>query len=172
MNTTENRHSPIRRQLDAYAESWKSDHLAAQECFDVEERIAIGLSLASALDTLEAGWRRRVFTATWPPSDTDDEVFHTCLNLWLTVSDVIVSRAADLEQRFGTVSGASELRAATEKARTHLATWSAPTPAIAVGLRDQSLTPSEANELDTLLGNTAPPLPARQFEVKGSSFLS
>ena len=172
MNTTENRHSPIRRQLDAYAESWKSDHLAAQECFDVEEGIAIGVSLASVLDQMEAGWRGRVFRGTRPPSDDEADLFRALLELWLIVSDMALSRAVELEGRFETVKGIDDLRAVVARTRSRLDTWTPPTPAKAIGLREQTLSPEEATELDALLQRAAPPSPTRTFDTKDSSFLS
>ena len=172
MNTTENRHSPIRRQLDAYAETWKSDHLAAQECFDVEERIAIGVSLASVLDQTEAGWRDRVFRGDRPPSNDEAALFRTMFEWWLTVSEWALSRSTEMEQHFGRVKGLDDMRAAVVRTRSHLSTWTPPAPAKAVGQRDQALSPEEAAELDAVLNRAAPPLPTRGFDTKDSSFLS
>lgn len=170
MSTAEKRHTPLQRQLQAYAESWKSDHVAAQECFDLEERIAVGVSLASLLDRAEMAWRDRVFRGVRPASSDEDERIQPLLQFWLASSDVILSHAAELEQRFGTVEGFPDLLAATQKARAHLASWSPPKPSAAVGLRDQTLTPDEAKELDAILGRPAPPVPQRRFETKDSSF--
>jgi hypothetical protein len=172
MNTAEKRHAPLRRQLDAYAESWKSDHLAAQECFDWEDVIAVGLSSGSAIDRVEGKWRDRVFRCTRPPSEDEAALFREFLELWLTTSDALLARVADLEATFGVMAGLAELRTAVANARARLSAWSPPKPAAAVGQRDQALTAEDAAELDSLLNRPSPPLPIRTFDAKDSSFLS
>lgn len=172
MNTAEMRHAPLRRQLDAYAESWKSDHLAAQEFFEWEDVIAVGLSSVTAIDRIEGTWRDRVFRGVRPPSEDEAARVREALQSWLTISDELLARVSDIEASFGGLAGLLELRATVTSTRARLNSWSSPKPAAAVGQRDQALSADESVELDALLKRSAPPLPNRTFDVKDSSFLS
>ena len=71
--------SPLRRQLEAYAETWRADHIAAMACLDVEDAIAVGLSVFSLLWDREHHWRDEVFRGGLP-FRSEDDLDHQPLN--------------------------------------------------------------------------------------------
>jgi hypothetical protein len=169
MNATQRR-SPLHRQLEAYEESWKSDHLAAQDCRDWEELIAVGIAAGESLERVNRNWREGVFRGTYAFDAGDERELRDLHLLWLTITQGLCARATALEQAFGAVAGFAELRDVATRIAKQLASWTAPKLASAVGSRDQQLSREDAANLDALLTKPSPP-PTRQFKEMESSFL-
>src|SRR5262245_12136859 len=151
MNTVERRRSPVYRQVEAYEESWKRNHDAVQECWAWEDTIAVGLSTCSLVERADRAWRDRVFRGAEALSDDANTFYRTLYEVWLRVTEAILEEASRLEGDFGSVEGAGELGQAAERVRQRLASWQPPRLSLAVGLRDQTLTPEAAGELDRIL---------------------
>jgi hypothetical protein len=66
MSTVDRGRSPVYRQLEAYEETWKSDHKEAIECRDWEDAIAIGINIFHMLAEREQAWRDQVFRGATP----------------------------------------------------------------------------------------------------------
>jgi len=146
------RRSPVRGQLDAYADAWKLDHDSAMECRDCEEVIAVGLSVYRFLKERENHWRDEVFRGVHPFRADDERDFQSRLKNWLQTTEVAIrDRIVGLESVFGDIEGVSELRSLTNEAATTLTTWQSPKISSAIGLREINLTPEGAKELDRIL---------------------
>jgi predicted anti-sigma-YlaC factor YlaD len=162
MGAVERRHSPVYRQLEAYEESWKQDHKEAMACRDWEDAIAVGINIFHMLQEREQVWRDQVFRGALPYSEEDNLDHQARFASWLdTTRQVVAEILAGLEKRFGTVGGAAELRACADRAETILRKWEAPRLSAAVGLREMTLSPESAAELDRVL-QEARQLPAEQ----------
>jgi hypothetical protein len=161
MTIAERRDSPVRRQVEAYEESWQKDHLALGQCWACEDTIAVGLATGMLLERVDRSWRDRVFRGVEDYSAEADDLSRTLFRVWLRVTASVLDQAARLEKEYGTVEGASELRQAEERIRVRLDEWQAPRLSRAVGLREMTLSPEAAAQLDQVLQQTPPPLPAR-----------
>lgn len=175
MNTFERRRSPVYRQLEAYGESWKRDHSEAMACRDWEDAIAVGINIFHMIRDREQAWRDQVFRGVMPFSEEDNLDHLGRFAEWLdTTRKVLAETLPRLEERFGTIEGAAELRACAQEAETVVREWQPPRLSAAVGLREMALSPEAAAELDRLIDqakSSPPPTPPRRIETKDASFL-
>ena len=175
MNTVDKGRSPVYRQLEAYEETWKRDHSEAMACRDWEDAIAVGINIFQMLQEREQAWRDQVFRGVVPYSENDNLDHQTRFANWLdTTREVLTEVLPELEKRFGVVEGAPELRRCAELAEKILREWQPPRLSRAVGLREMTLSPEAATELDQIIdeAKTSPPaMPPRQLETKGPDFL-
>jgi hypothetical protein len=145
------RRSPVQRQVEAYEESWRQAHQAAVACRDCEETITVGISVFRLLNEAALNWRERVIRGTEEFSAEHNQLVQTQFQLWLKVTDNLLGALSPLENQFGVVERADELRACAERARRTLATWKPPQLTRAIGLREMKLSQQEADELDRIL---------------------
>jgi hypothetical protein len=175
MNPVERRRSPVGRQLEAYEESWHKDHTQAMACRDWEDAIAVGINIFRMLREREQSWRDQVFRGALAFSEDDNLDHQGRFADWLdTTRGVLATTLPELEKRFGAVEGAEELRQCFEWAEGIIEGWQPPRLSSAVGLREMTLTPEAAAELDRTIqeARSAPPaMPTRRMEIKGASFL-
>jgi hypothetical protein len=85
------------------------------------------------------------------------------------VTGHILDIVPDLEEQFGNVEGAAEARRCVAEAHRLLEQWQPPRLATAVGLRDMTLTPQAAADLDRFVEETTanpPPMPTRRLETR------
>jgi len=159
MNTVERRPSPVYQQVKAYEEAWKKDHDAVRECWDWEDTITVGISTGLLLERVDCAWRDRVFRETEEYCDEANEAYQTLFTVWLRVTDAVLAGVVELESRFGQVDNAEELRQLAARVREHLARWEKPRLSMAVGLREQKLSPEAAAEMNRILyeAQTNPP---------------
>lgn len=159
MKSVGRRHSPVYRQLEAYEGTWKRDHDAAMACRDWEDAIAVGINIFHMLREREQTWRDQVFRGVLAYSEDDNLDQQSRFATWLdTTKQVLAETLPALEQRFGRVEAAADLRQCAETAEDLLREWQPPRLSSAVGLREMELSPEAAAELDHLLAE-APPLP-------------
>jgi hypothetical protein len=152
MSTAERCRSPVYRQLEAYGEAWKPDHADAMVCRDWEDAIAIGLAIYRMLWERLDAWHDQVFRGVVPFSEEDNRDHQARLANWLaTTKEVLAETLPGLEARFGQVEGAAELRRCAEAVEALLSGWVPPRLSMAVGLREQTLSPEAAAELDRIL---------------------
>lgn len=156
MSATENLHSPILRQLEAYEESWQRDHAAVRECWGLEDAIAIGITTAALLDRIDRAWRDRVFRGTEPASDETNASHRALFELWLRITDAALTKAEPLEALYDRVEGLSELRGAAARVRERLVSWQPPRLSAAVGLREMTLSADAAAEFERFLSEPPP----------------
>jgi hypothetical protein len=145
------RSSPVQRQLEAYEESWKQDHQGAMACRDLEDTVAVGIAVFRLIERVEDSWRERVFRGAENYADPYDRWVQALYRGWLQVTDAVLTAVPALERRFGSVDGADELRACAGQARSLLDHWQPPRLSAAVGLREMTLTPEAAAELDRII---------------------
>jgi hypothetical protein len=175
MSTVEKRRSPVYRQLEAYEESWKRDHAEAMACRDWEDAIAVGINIFHMLQEREHVWRDQVFREVIAYSDDDNQDHRARFENWLgTTKEVLEKVLPDLEKHFGMVEGATELRKCLLLAEKILQEWQPPQLSRAVGLREMTLSPEGAAELDRITDQatrTPPSMPARRLQTQGPDFL-
>src|SRR5438067_1520686 len=102
MTTAQRRYSPVRRQVEAYEESWQKDH-AALQCWTCEDTIAVGLATCMLLERVDRSWRDRVFRGVEEYSAETNDLYRTLFQVWLRVTESVLDQAARLEKEFGTV---------------------------------------------------------------------
>jgi hypothetical protein len=176
MSTVEGRYSPVYCQVEAYEEAWKKDHDAVQESWAYEDTVAVGISTGQLLERVDRGWRDRVFRATEDYCEEANETYHTLFTLWLRVTDAVLARVTELEPRLGQVDGAEELRQIAGRIREQLARWEKPRLSMAVGLREQTLSPEAAAEFRRLLAEAKrlppekPPVSPLPIEITAAEF--
>jgi len=151
MNRTEQSQSPVYRQLEAYEESWKNEHEALQECWNGEDTIAVGITTGELLERTNNAWRERVFRGVQPYHEEANNFVRSLFELWLRVTESLLGYAERLETTYDFVAGIQELRALAKRFRECLANWQPPRISSAVGLRETTLTPVAARELDRIL---------------------
>jgi hypothetical protein len=76
--------------------------------------------------------------------------------MWLRVTEAVLAHA-EAPERQPAVERLGDLRKAAAAARQHLAGWQPPHLSSAVGLREMTLTPEAAADLDALLRRVGPP---------------
>jgi len=178
MNTAEQRRSPVYRQLEAYEETWKRDHKEAMDCRDWEDAIAVGLAMYRLFWERLVAWHDQVFRGTIPFAEEDNSDHQARLANWLaTTKEFLVEALPEVEARFGQVQGAAELRQCAIAAEGLLQTWVPPRLSMAVGLRDQTLSPEAAGELDGIIekaGTNPPPMPTGPIprEISAQEFFA
>jgi hypothetical protein len=166
MSTAERRRSPVYRRLEAYEESWKQNHDEALACRGWEDAIALGIKLFHMLREREQAWRDQVFRGTIPYSEDDNLDQRTRFADWLaTTREVLAGSVPALEQRFGAVAVAAELQACAEQAEAVLREWQPPRLSMAVGLREMTLSPEAAAELDRTLQDAGQRPPERPHQA-------
>ena len=175
MNTVDKARSPLHRQLKAYEETWKRDHQDAMACRDWEDALAVGVNIFRHAAGREQAWRDQVFRGTVAFADKDDLEHRGRFAMWLnTTREVLTEILPGLETRFGTVAGADALRRCASLAEKVVREWQPPRLARAVGLREVTLSPEAAAELDRIVdeaNRNPPPMPARRMEARGPDFL-
>jgi hypothetical protein len=161
MDTLERTRSPVRRQVEAYEESWKNDHDTLKVSWALEDTISIGLATFLVLKRAENSWRDRVFSGGEQYSEEANRFFIRQHEIWLFTTEHVLALAVELEQRGGAVEGADQLREQAEQAKQRLATWSSPRLSAAVGLREMSVPKEAADELNRILteARSSPPKP-------------
>jgi hypothetical protein len=161
MDTLDRSRSPVLRQLEAYEEAWKKDHDVLKVCWALEDTISIGLATFTVVRRAEKSWRDRVFRGAEEYSEEANKFFFRLHEIWLSITQHVVDLAADLEQAYGTLEGADQLRDQAEKAKQLLETWSRPSLSAAVGLREMTVPKEAADELNRIVtdARTSPPKP-------------
>jgi len=141
--------------LEAYEESWKSDHGEAMDCRDWEDAIAIGINIFHMIQERDEAWREQVFRGTTLLSDEDNIDHLGRYARWLeTTREVLAENLPGLEARFGSVAGANELRLCAERAERIVSEWQPPKLSAAVGLREITLSREAAAEFERILQGT------------------
>jgi hypothetical protein len=121
-------------------------------CRDLEDAIAVGISIFRMLVDREQAWRDQVFRGTTPFADEEDCEHRQRFADWLDTSEKAIAEVLpELQQRFGTVEGTAQLRRYMDAARSLLRAWQPPRLSAAVGLREMTLSPEAAAELDRIL---------------------
>ncbi len=173
MSTVDKGRSPVYRQLEAYGETWKRDHNEAMACRDWEDAIAVGVNIFHMLQEREQAWRDQVFRGAIAFSEDDDLDHRTRFANWLdTTKEVLAEVLPELETRFGAVEGAAALRSCAALTEKVLLEWQPPRLSRAVGLREMTLSPEAAAELDRLLAeakNDPPQTPAGPIPTESSA---
>ena len=165
--------SPVRRQMDAYRESWKVEHDAVQECWIAEDTIRIGIATLEVLRGAERSWRRRVLLGNEPDVREASDFFYGMYARWLDITKSVLEKAALLEHEYQAdrgqsdgrrlVDGASALREAESRVEADVTAWKLPHPSVSVGMREIILSPDAAIALDAILersNGVPPPIPA------------
>jgi hypothetical protein len=95
------RGKPIERQIEVYEEEWKRDNHEAVRCGDLEEVLAVGIGIYSALEHVNAIWRANVSRGIDEYQTADDQGIRRMFERWLGVCERAVPQVARCEERFG-----------------------------------------------------------------------
>ena len=153
MNPTKRMRPASQSQLNAYVESWQSDHHDAMNCADWEDVIAVGISVFNLLRGQDKFQREMIFRGIVGYSVADSIIFRDCLVSWLqTTRSVLATQIIPLERDYS-VNGADELRAQASEVTEYLANWTTPMVSAALGLRELQLDDAAATEFDRILAN-------------------
>jgi hypothetical protein len=111
----------LRGQLDAYAESWKADHLDAMECWDLEGRIDVGLALFHFVRSADEHWSEGVRAGTSQSNGPEFDDIENLYKRWLETADDVLASARRMELEGFSVAGLNDFRNACREARSALA---------------------------------------------------
>jgi len=151
VNTTKIRRSATERQLNAYVESWQTEHHEAMKCVDWEDIIAVGICVYKLLRFRDKSEREMILRGISGHPIEDILRYRDCLDSWLTATrSVLASQINPLERNY-TVNGANELRACASAASDYLADWLPPRVSSALGLREIQLDDASATELNRII---------------------
>ena len=98
----------VRRQVEAYEESWKEDHDAVQELWGLGGCHRHRHCHRALLQRSEKGWRERVFRGIEPFSEDTNQFYLTLYRVWLQVTDSVLAVITGLEGDYPGVQGAPE----------------------------------------------------------------
>jgi len=143
-------------------------------CHDMEDTVSVGLAIFHLLKRAEDLWRDRIFRGVEEFSDEEDRATQSLFRSWLAVTEDVLKAVPRLEAQFGSVDGVGELRDYVAEAHSLLAGWQPPRLSRAVGLREQTLIPEAAAELERLTqeaGANPPSMPTRTLPTEDPSFL-
>ena len=163
--------SPIDRQLEAFGESWQSESNKAMDSRDGEDMIAVGNNLFLMLKEREEEWRDRVFRGVAAFSPEDDSDHRERYSRWIEATERSLETFGP---SVGSVTGNTQLRDRLAEVKRYLETWQSPRLSAAVGLREMTLTPESAAELDQLISEARgllPRVPQKRMAVRDASFL-
>jgi hypothetical protein len=153
MAETRTRLSSVRRYLEVFEESWKTDHDAAMQCRYFEDMLAEAIMVFQFIDEMIRRRRRAVFHALQEANPQLDEEEKQLYTAWLTLVEQDRPQLEELEKTFATVEGADRFRACVESARTFLEKWAPAVPSTAVAHRAMDLTEEDAEELRAILSD-------------------
>jgi hypothetical protein len=145
------RGKPIERQIEVYEEEWLRDHQEAVRCGDLEEVLAVGIGIYTALEHINSVCRANVSRGIDEYCAEDGQAIQGMFQRWLRVCERAVPQIALCEERFGSVELAAEFRVCQQRAQQTLARWVAPVKQRALGLVVDSLSEEEGRRLDEVL---------------------
>jgi hypothetical protein len=145
------RGKPIERQIEVYEEEWKRDHQEVMHCSDLEEVLAVGIGIYTALEHINAVWRANISRGIDEYRAEDGQAIQGMFQRWLQVCEQAMPQIAFCEERFGSVELAGAFRDCQQRAQQTLAHWVAPVKQRALGLVVDSLSEEEARRLDDVL---------------------
>jgi len=152
MTPTKRARPASQSQLNAYVESWQSDHHDAMRCADGEDFIAVGLSLYDLFRGQDKFHREMIFRGVSGYFVADSVVFRDGLTAWLnTTQSVLQTQIISLERNYS-VNGADRLRECASEVAEYLSNWTPPTISAALGLREFQLDDAAAIEFDRVMG--------------------
>ena len=151
MNPTKRMRPASQSQLNAYVESWQTDHHEAMKCADWEDVIAVGLALYNLFRGQDKFHREMIFRGVSGYLVADCVVFRDGLTAWLnTTQSVLQTQIIPLERNYS-VNGADRLHEYASEVAEYLSNWTAPTISAAVGLREFQLDDAAATEFDRIM---------------------
>ena len=103
------------------ASGWKAQHIEAQACFDLEEHLALGVSLFDLLRDGEDTWHRRVLEGKIAYNPRHHEGWRRVIGLWAQPCEGLERAVGAFEKRGFAVEGAEEFRRRCDEARWRLA---------------------------------------------------
>ena len=142
--------SPIRLQMTTYEESWKGEHEDVRGCWEIEDTIRIGIATFDVIDGAERSWRDRVLRGIEPETDKANTFYLETYSSWLEVTAHVLERVALVERSYE-VDGAERLRVAEVDASRIVKAWQPPRLTRLVAMREITLPPEAATELDKIL---------------------
>jgi hypothetical protein len=155
MTGTRNRLRCARKYLEAFEESWTTDHKAAMDCHDFEERLREAVRVFELMDDLVRVRRQCVFRGVEEPNAELDQAEKELYESWLRLMDEDVGQLEELERTFGSVEGAEAFRTCRERAHSFLASWAPAVLSMAVGSRVIEFSEEDADQLRALLNAPA-----------------
>jgi hypothetical protein len=146
METLDRCRSPVRRQVEAYEESWRKDHEALKVDWALEDTISVGLATFTVLQRAERTWRQGVFRGAEEYAEETNKFFVGLNQVWLSITEHVVACAAELESECVTLEGVDQLREQAHQVKQHLETWKSPSLSAAGGLHEMDLLSEERKQ--------------------------
>jgi hypothetical protein len=114
--------TPAEQFLAAYAgvEPWKANHDAAIRCFEVEDRIALGILAYQVVTYVDAAWQERVAEGKLRFEEENDRRIGKLYRTWVEISERNLAAVEELIRDGFEVKGADEFLARLEEARSLL----------------------------------------------------
>ena len=149
------RGKPIERQIEVYEEEWKRDHQEDLRCPELEEVLAVGIGIYSAVEHVNAVWRANISRGIDDFRPEEGQAIQAMFQRWLKVCELAIPQIARYEEHCASVELAGEFRACQQRAQQTISRWVAPVKQKAMGLLVDSLSEEEARRLDEVLQSGA-----------------
>lgn len=105
-------------QVDAYADSWKADHRQAIECWELQERIEVGLALYHYIHSVDERWSDAVRAGAAAVDDAESRSILELCRRWLGPAEKVLASTKILESQGYSVNGSRPFRDAWHRVRT------------------------------------------------------
>jgi hypothetical protein len=104
------------RRAASYEENWKGDHDDAMRCVELEEVIALGLTVYNLINRMDEIWRLAVHKKKVAYSPKVDKLITKALRDWLRGCKILAKIIKKVEGLGYEVTGAEEFRLACREA--------------------------------------------------------
>ncbi|QDT67078.1 hypothetical protein [Calycomorphotria hydatis] len=98
-------------------EQWQVDHELAMICYDVEEKLAVGLCIYGIVNDLDEAYRLAVAEGELEYLESFDETMLTIFGWWLRPCDKLIREINYLQDKGHTIERADEFITATREVR-------------------------------------------------------
>ena len=136
---------------------WTAGHLRARgfwtrrQTFEFAARVSSTVHVIDLVGEQEAEWRRLVFRGERAFSRRDEREFLAAYRSWIRLANRLIREFGETPRSGSLAIGMGVLEAKLCKVSESLNNWSPPSLSMAIGLRDDYLTESEAADLDRII---------------------
>ncbi len=138
-------------QADAREEAWKTAYLEAERCHFFELEIASFVESLDYLKELNRSWRMAVYRAIEEPDDELNQLIKGCFVEWLEAARQMENSLLMFESLGYGIERATEFREGCTAVGAMTANWVSPSPAKSPSMRQEEISPEEAEALRSIL---------------------
>lgn len=107
---TEARFQSVRKQLKAYGESWKKNHLEAIQGRELEDFLAVGVCMYHLIKNREQSWAARVYDGEIEYDPEEEQELATLYRGWMETANETLDVLTAFERKSFRVAGSDTFR--------------------------------------------------------------